>query len=62
MPPSVAVGQASAEEGAEGASDEEDAADQALLEGVDAESSGGMGHVHVGQGSGDDAGVIAEEQ
>ncbi|MPM16345.1 hypothetical protein SDC9_62723 [bioreactor metagenome] len=58
----VTVGEPPADQRAERGTDQQRAADQALLERVEVQAVGGVRHVHVRQGTGDHAGVIAEQQ
>ena len=62
LTPAAPVGEPAADDGAEGRPDGEDAADESLLEFVDAQATGDARHVHVGKGSRDDAGIVAEEE
>ena len=60
--PAPAVRHESAEQCAQSGPDQQGASDGTFLEGGQLEPLGGEGHVHVRQGAGDDAGVVAEEQ
>ena len=62
VPPTVAIGQARADERPQRGADEQGAADCSLLETAQLQALGPVGHVHVGQGAGDDPRVVAEEQ
>ena len=62
MAATKAVGEASAEERTGGSTDAQQAADPAFFEGGHVQTAGASGHVHVGQGASDNAGVIAEEE
>ena len=58
----VAVREATAKEGAGGGADAQQTTDPALFEGGHVQAAGVSGHVHVGQGARDDAGIVAEEE
>ena len=62
MAAAVLVREPPAEEGPAGAPQEQGGGDEALADGVQVEPARADGHVHVGQGAGDDSGVVAEEE
>ena len=62
VPAPILVGELASDRGAERGADAEQAADPALLPGGDLQAIGAVRQVHVGQGAGDDTGVVPEEQ
>ncbi|SIA76120.1 Uncharacterised protein [Mycobacteroides abscessus subsp. abscessus] len=58
----VAVRESTTKERTGGGTDAQQAADPALFEGGHVQAAGVAGHIHVGQGARDDAGVVAEEE
>ena len=62
VPAPVPVGELAARGGADRGAHAQKGSDQTLLPGRQGEAARGTGQVHVGQGAGDDSGVVAEEQ